>query len=227
MIIKEFLSSPLLFTPGTAWKYSDLGYVLLGAIIEKVSTETYGDFIKKHIFAKCFMENSGYGDSYSIEKAAVGYHQRPSLEPIENQEKYIINAYAAGGLYSTTEDLLKWLKSLQTERVLTEASKQKAFYFSNLPLHLPLESSYPIDESTLPHPFQEDKKPIIHYGYGVFLWQSPKLGLCTYHFGSMPGFTTVVARYLETGNYIVILSNQENAPLKEFLDYIDSVFNLT
>ncbi len=227
MLIKEFQSSPLLFAPGTAWKYSDPGYILLGVIIEKVSAETYGDFIKNHIFTACCMENSGYGDSYNIKKAAVGYLQSPSLKPIKDQEKYLINAYAAGGLYSTTEDLLKWIKALHTEKILTEESKQKAFYFSNLPLHLPVEPSYPIDESTFPYPFQQEKKPIIHYGYGVFLWQSPKLGLCTYHFGSIPGFTSVVARYLQTGNYVIILSNQENAPLKEFLDYIDSIFNLT
>ena len=65
---------PLEFQPGEKWKYDNTGYVFLGYIVEKVSGESYADYVKKHIFGPLEMDDTGYDDTRAILKGrAAGY----------------------------------------------------------------------------------------------------------------------------------------------------------
>ena len=65
-LLEIFKDLPLDFEPGTKMSYSNSGYVILGAIIEKISNKSYGTFVKERIFAPLGMNNSHYGSAINI-----------------------------------------------------------------------------------------------------------------------------------------------------------------
>jgi CubicO group peptidase (beta-lactamase class C family) len=118
---------PFEFSPGTKSAYSNIGYYLLAKIIEKVSGERYATFLKKNIFDKAGMRNTGVSNNESIvmKKAKVYYHNAEGLihNPYINWE---INL-GHDGIYSTVEDLAIWDKTLYGTTILSAAMKEKMF----------------------------------------------------------------------------------------------------
>ena len=121
-LIAAFRNKPLDFEPGTSGKYSNAGYYLLGYLIEQISGQSYGDFVEENIFTPLGMNDSGY-DSQSkiIPRRASGYHMGPS-GPEQCQYQDVTLRFSAGGLYSTTEDLLQWEQSLFGNKFLSAES---------------------------------------------------------------------------------------------------------
>jgi CubicO group peptidase (beta-lactamase class C family) len=123
--IKDFLplfaSKPLLFEPGTRQRYSNGGYIVLGAIIEKVSGQDYYEYVREHIFKPAGMQNSDwYEADIPTPNLATGY----TREGTEGKSARRTNIYMqpakgspAGGGYSTAEDLLKFATALQTGKL--------------------------------------------------------------------------------------------------------------
>lgn len=118
---------PFECSPGTKSAYSNIGYYLLAKIIEKVSGEHYASFLKKNIFDKAGMSNTGVSNNDSIvtKKAKVYYH---------NAEGFIHNPHinweinlGHDGIYSTVEDLAIWDKALYGTTILSAAMKEKMF----------------------------------------------------------------------------------------------------
>src|SRR5687767_4858770 len=125
--VKKFGSGDLEFEPGSKFAYNNSGYSILGAIIEKVTGKSYETLLAERIFKPLGMTNSGYDRSSPlIQKRASGYHKTPDG---------FINAayldmsipYAAGSIYSTVEDLVKWNQSLQEDKILSADSKKLMF----------------------------------------------------------------------------------------------------
>ena len=117
--IPLFSNEPLAFEPGTNQKYSNGGYILLGAIIEKVSGKTYYDYVRENIFKPAGMTNT---DSFESDKMPVnsanGYTKRnPKNELSNNFDTRPARGSAAGGGYSTAEDLLKFSLALQSGKL--------------------------------------------------------------------------------------------------------------
>src|SRR5436305_8211543 len=102
--IKTYASGDLEFEPGTKFVYSNSGYFLLGAIIEKVAGKPYEQVLKENIFDPLGMKDSGYDHWETIlSKRAIGYTQTPrGYETAPYLDMSI--PYAAGSLYSTVED---------------------------------------------------------------------------------------------------------------------------
>lgn len=126
-MIARFKDKPLEFEPGSRFKYDNSGYFLLGAIIEKVSGETYEAYLRDHIFGRLGMADSGYDRSNVILKnRAAGYGMRPT--GLENAPYLDMGQpYAAGSLYSTVEDLLRWDQALYTTTLVPQASLDRIF----------------------------------------------------------------------------------------------------
>lgn len=119
------LDKPLSFQPGEKWSYVNTGYLILGYLIEKISGQTYADFLHGNIFQPLGMNDSGL-DSYVtvIPHRASPYW--PGASGIENAERpNLAGGFAAGSIYSTTEDLLRWEEGLFGGKVLSAASLRK------------------------------------------------------------------------------------------------------
>ena len=126
-IIKPIHALPLEFTPGTKFVYNNSGYLLLGLILESLTGQTYAEHLRQIIFEPLGMKDTGADVSSTIlPHRAVGY---------VSAGKEIRNApytdmawpFAAGVLYSTVDDLLKWDQALYTDRILSNSSKEKLF----------------------------------------------------------------------------------------------------
>ena len=183
--VKDFVvqlcSGDLEFEPGSTWKYSNSGYFILGAIIEAVTGQTYEEYLNEHIFGPAGMENSGYDNPETIlENRATGY--KTGKNGLENAGYLDMSIpYAAGSLYSTTEDLYKWDRILYTDKILSKKSKELMFT-----------------------PY------IAYYGYGWFIAPKNGHTNYS-HSGGINGFVCNFARYVDDDACIVVLANREKA----------------
>ncbi|VXB71819.1 serine hydrolase [Brevundimonas sp. G8] len=121
-LIARFSDRPLDFAPGTRFAYSNSGYVLLSAIVEAASGQTYADFVTANLFAPLGMTDSGYDRHDAIlPRRASGY--APGASGVVNADYVDMSIpTGAGALYSTTHDLLKWEQGLFGGRVLNPQS---------------------------------------------------------------------------------------------------------
>jgi CubicO group peptidase (beta-lactamase class C family) len=120
-----FNDRPLNFQPGEQWAYTNLGYIVLGYLLERISGQTYEEFVQQNIFKPLGMNDSGLVSFVTIiPRRANGYW--PGSNGIENAERPDPRiGFSAGSLYSTTEDLLRWEEGLFGGRVLSPASLRK------------------------------------------------------------------------------------------------------
>src|SRR5262249_50836671 len=120
---------PLNFEPGARYEYSNSNYNLLALLIEQVSGKPYGDFLREAVLGPAGLADTGHHGraSDSIAGAASGYQPRgaESLEP----SPYL--AWSAktgnGSLFSTTADLLKFLRAYRQGRIVSRAAVQRAW----------------------------------------------------------------------------------------------------
>jgi CubicO group peptidase (beta-lactamase class C family) len=117
--IPLFADKQLAFEPGTREQYSNGGYILLGAIIEKVTGKSYYEYVQANIFKIAGMSHT---DSFETDKmpenTAMGYTRRsPSGNWMSNVNFRPFRGSAAGGGYSNAEDLLKYSIALKTRKL--------------------------------------------------------------------------------------------------------------
>ena len=123
-----FKDKPLEFSPGTKWNYSNSGYSLLGYIIEDVTKLTYDKAVRKYIFRPLQMNNSGFDyTNLKHPNKSVGYFRLTQDDKIEAPVVDSSVSFSAGAIYSTTGDLYKWHESLLQNKIISKASKEKAF----------------------------------------------------------------------------------------------------
>jgi CubicO group peptidase (beta-lactamase class C family) len=124
--IALFKDKPLEFSPGERRAYSNSGYILLGQVIEKVAGVSYADFLQTHIFTPLGMKDSGYdSNTRIIEHRAAGYALDEGGGILNADFVHMSIPHAAGALYSTTEDLLRWQRGLYGGKILSAVSLQK------------------------------------------------------------------------------------------------------
>ncbi len=124
-LIDVFKDLPVEFAPGERWKYSNSGYVLLGAIIESASGLSYEEFLRTRIFEPLGLKHTSYGShSRIIPNRAAGY-TRLEGEYINAPFLSMTQPYSAGALMSTVEDLHVWNRALFGGRVVSGESLQR------------------------------------------------------------------------------------------------------
>jgi CubicO group peptidase (beta-lactamase class C family) len=122
-LVRRFRDKPLDFEPGEKWSYSNSGYALLGYLIERTSGEGYAEFLRKNLFEPLEMKDSGYDSPAAIiPRRASGYSPGRKGSPVNTRFLHMTVPYAAGGLYSTTEDLRRWVHGLFGGRLLSAAA---------------------------------------------------------------------------------------------------------
>ena len=176
-LVEWFRDKPLEFEPGTKWNYSNSGYVLLGYLIEKISGQSYSDFVQQNIFTPLGMKDSGYdSNSAIIAHRAAGYTPGKS-GAVNAGFVHMSIPFSAGALYSTTEDLLRWEQGLFGGKVLTAASLAK-----------------------MTTPFKQDYA----FGLGVSTQNGHKM---IAHDGGIQGFNTALAYYPDDKLVVAVLAN--------------------
>jgi CubicO group peptidase (beta-lactamase class C family) len=119
-----FVDEPLSFAPGEKFSYSNSGYMVLGAIIERVSGQDYYAYVKDHIFTPAGMTNTGfYEPGTEISNLAIGYTKmgpdgKPTDQVSANTDRLEIKGGPAGGGYSTAGDLIKFHMALRDLKLL-------------------------------------------------------------------------------------------------------------
>jgi CubicO group peptidase (beta-lactamase class C family) len=176
-LVRLIAEKPLEFVPGERFAYSNSGFMLLGAIIERVSGVSYAAFMQKSIFDALDMRSSGYDDpALLLKQRANGYVRRPAgLENAPDVNMTI--PFAAGGLYSTVEDLYSWDQAMHGGQLLTAKSSQAMMTAVRN-----------------------------NYGYGMMLREEfgrRHVG----HTGTIDGFTSFMVRYPAEQVTIIVLSN--------------------
>lgn len=127
--LQFFADAPLAFEPGTQRKYSNGGYVVLGAIIERVTGQSYYYYVREHIYKPAGMLNTdAYEVDANVPNLATGYTRRSGRggnERVDNVYTKPARGSSAGGGYATAEDLLKFALALESTKLLNAAhSKQ-------------------------------------------------------------------------------------------------------
>lgn len=194
-IIATFKNRPLDFTPGTRWSYSNNGYILLGAVIEKVSGLSYPAYLEKNIFKPAGMTHTLFGDDQLLvrNRAASYVYSRAESRFLNAVNDKVETAYSAGAIQSTAEDLLKWNQALESHKLITKASLEKAR----------TEFKLPGGRGT-------------HYGYGWFIGNIQGSPLVE-HGGNMGGFMSHAIYLPREDVFVVVLYNFRDARLPEFL----------
>ncbi len=125
-LIDFFKNQPMVSAPGKRWAYNNSGYILLGAIIEKTTDQTYGQFIQQSIFELLGMKQSYYDNpSQVIPRRVAGYDKSPN--GFTNAACIsMTQPYAAGALASTVSDLALWDMALYSEKLLKFETLEQA-----------------------------------------------------------------------------------------------------
>lgn len=124
-LIEVFEDKPMEFAPGASWNYNNSGYVLLGAIIEKVSEEGYADFIKKHITEPLGLENTRYEDASLVPNRASGYMEATKENFVNAPYLSMTQPFSAGSLISTVGDLAAWNEALVSGKLISKQSYEQ------------------------------------------------------------------------------------------------------
>jgi CubicO group peptidase (beta-lactamase class C family) len=121
-LVQQYGMAPLDFEPRSRWSYSNTGYLIAGRVIERVSGQTFAEFMKQHIFDEVGMSHSMVGAQSPSPTAARGYVSFALGEPEPAVREGQGWLHAAGGLWSTPSDLLRWDLALMDQQLLEPES---------------------------------------------------------------------------------------------------------
>jgi len=195
-----FVDEPLQFQPGEQFLYSNAGFVVLGLIIERVSGQSYEDYIREHIFDPSDMLNTGAFDlDANTPGLAIGYttqdfYGNETGVLADNTPIIPIKGFAAGGGYSTVEDLLRFRQALLNFELLSPETTE-----------LLLMGKVVVRENS-------------RYAYG-FTDRMVAGQRVVGHTGGAPGICSFLYIYPDTGYTVVVLSNSD-AGCVFVLDYL-------
>ncbi|HUR82802.1 MAG TPA: serine hydrolase domain-containing protein, partial [Thermoanaerobaculia bacterium] len=120
--IAIFENFPLVAEPGTKWVYSTYGYDLLGAAIENVSKQSYGDYMRDHVWRPAGMTATMMDDALLIIPHRVRGYQLVDGEVRNSEFVDISSRFAGGGTRGTVPDLLRFMKALNDGKLISEKS---------------------------------------------------------------------------------------------------------
>lgn len=181
------------FEPGSKFDYSNYGFVLLGAIIERVSGQNYYDYVDQHVFAPAGMTSTGnLPESEAVPHRAKGYMRKDNAW-VPNDELLPYRGMAAGGGYTTVGDMLRFAQALESGKLISRRM---------------------LDAATRP---QIDEG---FYGYGFFVvGEGPtrRFG----HTGDHEGMCADFRVLPESGYVLVSLSNIDPPSANRPLNYLE------
>lgn len=189
---------PALFKPGENLMYSGTGFNLLASIIEKVSGQSYNDYLHNNIFKPLGMNSTmvanfprnnqnapGLAKGFIFNDSTKHYANADNVYP--DWTSYLSGINGEGMIISTTADLLKWDRALKNHLLLSEQTQQEM-----VTVHA-----------------EKKTVPAVHFGYGIRV-ETNDLGDCVFHNGWYPGFKTMLIRYADQDLTVIVLSNNQS-----------------
>jgi CubicO group peptidase (beta-lactamase class C family) len=186
VILRRIITEPFDFPPGARWHYSNSGYYLLGLVIEKVSGTPYHQYLRQRIFEPAGMASTFDCDPVDALDDRVQGYVVERVSPRAVDAGLALPSFAAGSLCSTTEDLGRWLRALDSGRELP------ALWVSAMRSPGRLNTG-------MPH----------GYGLGVFVGRLGEYQEVS-HNGRLNGFASFVAEYPGQKLGIIVLTNTES-----------------
>jgi CubicO group peptidase (beta-lactamase class C family) len=173
------------FAPGTGYRYSNSGYVLLGLIVERASGQRLPDFLRKRIFQPLHMDHTMLRepDGPQPTHRAYGYSEQDGRW-VRTDQDLTSATRGDGGIYSSIDDLAKWDAALYDARLLKDASRRLAFAAQNEVI---------------------GEADVDSYGYG---WRIH--GDVLWHSGESIGFRNVIVRWPKQRVTVILLSNRND-----------------
>lgn len=182
-IIDLFKDKPLAFTPGEKLGYSNSGYVLLGAVIEKVSGKTYEDFVEQEILTPLGMKRSRNWRPKEIVPGLVTGYDRDEDGYRTAEPFSMTQTFGAGSILSTVDDLALWAEALSSGKLLRKEEFERMTVPSKLASGQSTKAGYGIKIS------EEDGRRILTHG------------------GGTPGFNSCLLSIPSERVVVVVLSN--------------------
>jgi CubicO group peptidase (beta-lactamase class C family) len=185
-----FVNDPLLFSPGEKFQYSNAGYMVLGAIIERLSGQDYYTFVKEHVFGPAGMTSSGfYEPGKETANVAIGYTRmgpdgKRTDEIRDNNDRIEVKGGPAGGGYSTVSDLVKFHLALRDFKLLDRE-------------HTKLVMEGKVDAGPIGR---------YAYGFGDSLFEGKRI---VAHNGGWPGVAANFEMYPGLNYTVVVLMNAD------------------
>lgn len=178
----------LAFEPGTEWRYSNTGILVLGKIIEIITGTSYFDYIQENVLARAGMERSGCLELDRVnDNLAVGYEKRWTEDGsfwVNNLFEHVVRGGPAGGCYSTVGDLFRFAEALKAGKLVKQET---------------------LVRMTTPKPNLNSPE----YGYA---FEAPHGGAVYGHGGGFPGISAHLDIYRDPeGWVVVVLANEGGA----------------
>ena len=184
-LIAVFKDKPMDFAPGERYAYNNSAYVLLGAIIEKTSGQSYADFVEKNIFAPLGMTHSFYDDTARVFPRRVSGYSKPKDTWLNAAYLSMSQPHAAGSLASSVDDMALWDAALYTEKLLKQETLKRAWTSAKL-----------------------NSGRLTGYGFGWSL-NSYEGHATIEHSGGINGFSTYAVRMPDDRVYVAVLTNKD------------------
>jgi CubicO group peptidase (beta-lactamase class C family) len=200
-LLKRAASIPLIFHPGEKWSYSNLGYMMLGILVSKVTGKFYGDFIQERIFNPLGMNTARIISEVDIvPNRAAGY--RLVNGDLKNQQwvSPTLNTTGDGSLYLTALDMAKWDAALYGEKILKKSSLEQMWTAVKL-------------NGGQTHP----------YGFGWGLGEMRGRRIIE-HGGAWQGFKSYIARYVDDKLTIVVFANLAQADVSKIVRGVAAIY---
>jgi CubicO group peptidase (beta-lactamase class C family) len=176
-LIELLKDLPLNYEHGTKFRYNNMAYVLLGRIIETVTGMSYPDYLEHKVLRPLKLRSSGYDDGRAVVSRLAQDYTDGASGVLKGRFFNMSNAYAAGAMYSTVDDLLAWQQMLVQGKVLSQPSLKAMFTDGG-------------------H----------RYGLGWFVRDSLSRKMVE-HGGNVGGYSSLLAYYPDDRLTIVVLSN--------------------
>lgn len=193
---------PLAFRPGEKFSYSNLGYIVLGLLIGRITGKPYGEFLGERIFRPLGMATARVIDEASVDPdRSAGYVLVGSELRKPKRISPTFNRTADGSLYLSLDDVARWDGALYTEALVGAASLEEAWTSGRL-----------------------DDGSETGYGFGWYLLRVNGRRLIE-HKGSWQGFEAMISRYPDDGLTVAMFANLSGAPVDRWTHRVAGMWN--
>jgi serine beta-lactamase-like protein LACTB len=205
--LEYFKNDDLEAQPGTEYRYSSLGYTILGCAIEGASGKSYASFVQEHIFAPAGMVNTIPDDARTASPSGTAYFSKGLLYKITGkfarsttaQSIDVSDRLPAGGLLSTVDDMMRFAIALQNGQLVNDSTREQMWTRQRT----------------------SDGKPLQFYGLGWLVGEADSLRpKRVWNDGSQPGTRTFLYLRPTQGIIIALMTNMEGAACEELVPRI-------